>query len=85
MVGNLVVWERNQVLQVPIGALFRSDGQWAVFVAAGEVAELRKIEVGQMNRDNAQVLEGVNAGETVILYPNDTLENGGLIERRNAS
>ena len=85
VVGNLVVWERNQVLQVPIGALFRSDGQWAVFVAAGEVAELRKIEVGQMNRDNAQVLEGVNAGETVILYPNDTLENGGLIERRNAS
>ena len=85
VVGNLVVWEQGDVLQVPIGALFRSDGQWAVFVVVGDVVELRKIGIGQMNRDSAQVLNGLSADDEVVLYPNDTLENGGLVERRNAS
>lgn len=82
VLAKLVVWSQNNVLQVPIGALFRSNGAWAVFAIENGYASLRQISVGQMNNHRAQVLDGLTDGDRVVLYPNDLLEDGSLVEER---
>ncbi|MCG6858504.1 MAG: HlyD family efflux transporter periplasmic adaptor subunit [Salaquimonas sp.] len=82
---RLVVWSSDDVLSVPIGALFRTGGDWTVFVVENGVARQRTIEIGQMNADRAQVVSGLTEGDTVILYPSDLLEDGSPVETRNGS
>lgn len=82
VVVRLVIWAADKVLQVPIGALFRSQGQWAVFVIEDGVARLRNIGVNHMNDSHAEVTDGLLTDETVILYPNDVLDDGSAVKTR---
>jgi HlyD family secretion protein len=79
---RIVVWESDNVLMVPVGSLFRRGSQWAVFVADGDRARLRDVSLGERNGESGQILEGVRQGETVILYPPDTLSDGARIRIR---
>lgn len=80
--ANFVVWSKDNVLQVPIGALFRKDGKWAVFVRDESRATIRQVKLGNMNDQNAEILEGLEQGLEVVLFPNDLLEDGSLVELR---
>jgi HlyD family secretion protein len=82
VVVRLVVWSADSILQVPIGALFRSEGKWAVFVVQDEIARMKTIEVDHMNDSHAEITNGLLADETVILYPNDVLEDGSPVKSR---
>ena len=82
VLARLGIWDNPQALQVPIGALFRTGGQWSVFVVADGRAVLRTVEVGQMNPFAAEAVGGLEQGETVILYPNDQLQDGRTVEPR---
>lgn len=80
--AQIVVWEKQDVLQVPTGALFRQGDDWAVFVAEAQHAKLRTIELGQRNSLAAQVLRGLEAGEQVLLHPSDKVRDGVLLKPR---
>ena len=82
VVARLAVWQRDDVLKVPIAALFRSEGAWSVFTVDGERAGLRRIAIGRMDGSHAQILEGLQADDIVILYPSDMVEDGSLVEER---
>ncbi|NRG17524.1 efflux RND transporter periplasmic adaptor subunit [Rhizobiales bacterium] len=82
--ARLTIWSGENVLQVPIGAIFRANGNWSVFAVADGKADLRRIRLGHMNASNAEVLEGLSDGDSVILYPNDLLSDGSLVEDREA-
>lgn len=80
---RIVTWERDAVVKAPVGALFRRSEDWAVFVDDGGRARLRTLEIGRRNSEEAQVLKGLGAGDRVVLYPPDTLEDGARITPRN--
>lgn len=80
--ARFVVWEESDVLQIPANALFRHDGGWAVFVADDGRAKLRPLQIGQRNGLQVQVLAGLQAGESVILHPDDKLADGTRIKPR---
>ncbi len=81
--ARLIVWQDEKALQVPIGALFRSAGSWSVFAVNDEdTVELRAVTIGKMNDTHAQINNGLADGVEVVLYPNDQLEHGSLVERR---
>jgi len=82
--ARLIVWQDEKALQVPIGALFRSAGSWSVFSVSEDTVELRAVTIGQMNDTHAQIVDGIADGVEVVLYPNDQLEHGSLVERRVA-
>ncbi|MEP1207671.1 MAG: HlyD family efflux transporter periplasmic adaptor subunit [Rhizobiaceae bacterium] len=82
IMANLVIWEGEDIVQIPIGALFRSDGGWAVFGVEDQRAVLRPLDIGNINDEAAQVLSGLKVGDEVVLYPNDSLQDGGLISPR---
>jgi len=80
--ASFVVWEGSDVLQVPASALFRHNNGWAVFVAEAGRARLRPIQVGQRSGLQAQVLDGLKAGDKVIVHPDDKVTDGVRIKVR---
>ena len=78
----IVVWRSADVLKIPVGTLFREAGQWAVFTVEDGKAALRRIEIGRMNGREAEVLSGLESGETLIQHPSDRIADGVLVTAR---
>ncbi len=74
--ARIVVWEAQDVLKVPAGALFRQGEQWAAFVVIEGRARLRFVKAGRSSGTETQVLDGLKEGEEVILYPGSRVEDG---------
>ncbi|CCE97246.1 efflux RND transporter periplasmic adaptor subunit [Sinorhizobium fredii] len=77
-----VILFEGEVLRLPLGALFRQDDEWAVFVAADGRARLRSVAVGQRNSLSVEIREGLRPGQRVILYPSDRIKDGVTIVER---
>ena len=80
---RIVIWEKDDVLQVPTGCLFRSGDDWAVFVVDDkEKARRTVIELGRRNALAAEVVSGLNENDRVILHPSVSIVDGvGVAER----
>jgi HlyD family secretion protein len=70
------LWSADDRLLVPIGALFRDQGQWSVFRVEAGHAQLRRVRIGQRNGLQGEVLDGLIAGDQVVLYPSDFIGDG---------
>lgn len=82
VIARIVVWQEDDVVQVPLGALFREDGEWAVFVVEDGIAQVRVVELGERTMRSAQVLSGLEPGETVILHASDRIAPGAAVAPR---
>jgi HlyD family secretion protein len=80
---HITIWQSENALQIPLSALFRWEGNWAVFKVEGGLAKLTKIIAGQINSSDVQVLGGLSAGETVVVHPSDLITDGVRIEIRH--
>ena len=80
---RIVEWRADDVLQIPLSAMFRDGEDWAVFVATNGVAEFRNVIAGQRNGQMVEILSGLQQGERVITHPSDDIADGtALMERR---
>ena len=79
---KIVLWENDNVIKLPLTALFRDGADWAVFVADDGVAERRVVKVGKRNGLDAEIVEGLAEGEQVILHPGDRIADGVNVENR---
>jgi HlyD family secretion protein len=70
------VWAADSVLTVPVPALFRDGDRWAVYVADGGRARLRRVTIGHLGEDAAEVRHGLSAGDRVVVYPGDQVRDG---------
>jgi HlyD family secretion protein len=80
---RIITWSAPDVLRVPVSALFRSEGGWAVFAIdpAGK-ARLTRLRIGHLNDEFAEVIDGLHAGSRVVLHPGDALESGRSVRAR---
>ena len=78
--ARMVVWESPNVLKIPSGALFREAGEWSVFVVDGNRAKLQRVALGHRNDLEAEITEGLNEGESVVIYPSDRVQHGVRLE-----
>lgn len=78
--ARIVTWEADHALKAPAGALFRRGQNWAAFVLTGGRAELRRVSVGRTSGVETQILDGLKAGEEVILYPGDRVHGGQRVK-----
>jgi HlyD family secretion protein len=81
--ARIIVWEADDVLIVPTSALFRDKEQWAVFKVVDGVARLQAVEIGERNGLQAQLLDGLQRGDTVVVHPGDQVQDGVRVERRD--
>jgi len=63
-------------VKAPISALFRQGERWCAFVVEQGKARRRTVTVGHRNREEAEILDGLGTGETVVLHPSSQLDDG---------
>jgi HlyD family secretion protein len=73
---RIVVFERADAVIAPVAALFRDGDAWAVYVAANDRAQLRRVKVGGRTPSDAWIEDGLAPGERVIAYPSDSVSDG---------
>lgn len=74
--AHIVVWAADAVRKVPASALFRCGENWCAFVVEDGRARKRVVKVGHRNAQEAEVLDGLAAGETVIRHPANQIDDG---------
>jgi HlyD family secretion protein len=80
----IVVWEAASAVQVPVSALFRYAGEWAVYVVEDGVARRTRLDIGRENGQTAEVLSGVEPGTSIILYPGEQIDDGVRVVPRGS-
>lgn len=76
-----IVWRGDDVLSLPSSALFRHGDGWAAYVVEDGVARLRSVEIGRRSGLRAEIRSGLTAGETVIVHPDASIEDGTAVEQ----
>ncbi len=77
--AHIVVWAADNVTKVPASALFRCGEAWCAFAVENGRAKKRTLKIGHSNAQEAEVLEGLKPGETVIRHPANQIEEGARV------
>jgi len=80
--AKIVVWKGDNVLKVPMGALFRDGNRWVTYVIVDNSAQRVPLEVGHLTDTDAEILGGLDDGAQVILHPSDRISSGTPIKPR---
>jgi len=80
--ARIVTWQSDQALKVPSSALFSCKDGWCLFTVEDGRARRRSIDVGHRNPLEAEVLKGLQAGQVVIRYPGNQLQEGARVRVR---
>lgn len=80
---RLIIWEADDLLQVPQAALFRAGDAWAAFVRDGDRARHQRVEIGRQAAGYAEVLTGLDVGTQVVLFPPSMMIDGAAIVSRD--
>lgn len=71
--------EKDQVLKAPLGALFKIENKWALYVIKENRTHLRFIEISDKNETEAVVSSGLEEGEEVVLFPSDLISDQTVV------
>ena len=80
---RIVIWQADDVVQVPTSALFRHRDDWAVYVMTpDDRVRLTPVTIGHRNAQMAEAISGVSPGDRVVAHPPDTLSDGARARAR---
>ena len=82
VIVHVKIWDAENALTLPVGALFRKGDDWAVFAVKDGRARTTLLRIGRRNNRVAEVLSGLSAGDQVVLHPSDRIEDGIAIAAR---
>ncbi len=80
--ASFILWEDDNILQVPSSALFRYENGWAVFAFNAGKAQLKKVEIGNRNGLSAEIVSGLSEGDMVITHPDSSIADGVKVKTR---
>ena len=73
---SIVTWQGLDVLTIPTSALFQRSSGWNTFVVKDGEVVLQSLFIGYRGREYTQVIDGVNEGDTVVIFPSDLINEG---------
>jgi len=79
--AHIVVWAADQVNKIPASALFRCADAWCAFVVEDGRAKRRSVKIGHRNAQEAEVMEGLAPGDTVIRHPANQIQEGTRVKQ----
>jgi HlyD family secretion protein len=82
VIVHISLWRAEDALTVPVAALFRGAGGWAVFAVRDGRARTTIVEIGRRNNRTAEVLGGLSAGDRLVLHPSDRITDGVAVTAR---
>lgn len=72
---NIIHDTRENTLLVPVEAVLAEDARTSVFVLDGEQVKRRDVQVGYRNNGSVEILDGVTAGEYVVVTGQSSLRD----------
>ena len=81
--ARIIVWSKDNVLKVPTSSLFRHGTEWAVYKVVNDTAVLQRVDIGQRNGLEAEVLKGLTEAERIVVYPSDAIRDGTKLTERS--
>jgi HlyD family secretion protein len=82
VIARVSVWRAEDIVRIPLGALFRQGENWATYVVTEGRATLRLLGIGERNLREAQIVSGLSPGEKIVLHPSDRLFDGARVTAR---
>jgi HlyD family secretion protein len=79
--ARVAVWQADDVLLAPAGALFREGNQWMTFVYQNGRAIARAVTAGHSDGQFTEILGGLHPGEELLLHPPDNVKDGTAVTR----
>lgn len=79
------VWRGDDVIRVPLAALYRRGEDWSVFKVVDGRAVETPVSIDHRNAHFAEALSGLEPGDVVILHPSDQVEDGVKVEARETT
>ncbi|TKB17087.1 MAG: HlyD family efflux transporter periplasmic adaptor subunit [Mesorhizobium sp.] len=83
VIVHVTSWRDDNVLTVPVAALFRKGDDWAVYLAKNGRARTTVVKIGHRNSRVAEVESGLSEGDEVVLHPSDRVGDGIAVRERN--
>ena len=83
--GRVYLRQLPSAILAPLGALIRDNGDWALYRIEQERAHLQAVRVGVLTDRDAEILSGVNPGDSVVVYPSDLVHDGLRVQPRVAA
>ena len=80
--ARIVIAEKPDALQVPVGALFRRGDQWCVFLVGDGRIAAKTVQLGLRGAREAEVIAGLAERDEVVLYPGNNLGEGDRVVSR---
>jgi HlyD family secretion protein len=80
--ARIVVYAKDNAVKVPASALFRRGSEWAVYLVKNGRAQLRVVRVGHRSSSEVEILDGLQPGEPVVVYPSDAVGDGIRVTTR---
>jgi HlyD family secretion protein len=74
--GRVFLRQSPRALIVPLGALQRHAGGWALYRVVGGRGRLTPVSIGAITDRSAEALSGVAEGDQVIIFPSDQVKDG---------
>lgn len=82
VIVHVTAWNAEEVVTAPVAALFRKENSWAVYAVRDGRARMTLVEIGRRNNRVAEVRNGLEAGDRVVLHPSDRVEDGTAVAAR---
>jgi HlyD family secretion protein len=79
---HVTVWNSDNAVMVPVGALFRKADSWAVFLVKEGRARIALVQIGHRNDRVAEVISGLSVGDQLVLHPSDRIGDGVRVAKR---
>lgn len=80
---KIVVDSKDNTILIPKDSIFDMEGKHFVFVNTDNKAELREVKKGLESQRQVEVISGLKKGETVILSPDEKIEEGINIDTKD--
>jgi HlyD family secretion protein len=80
--ARVTVDEVADALRLPLGALFRNGRQWSVYRVVEGRAVMTAVDVGIADAAYRAATGGVNAGDSVIVFPGSAIADGVRVKAR---
>lgn len=77
---NITTASQEVAVVVPFEAVVEKDKQTQVFVVEDGVAKLKPVKTGISDELRVQIVEGVKAGDQVVINPEDDLTDGTVVK-----
>lgn len=80
--ASIVVADLAEATVVPAGSVLRQGAEWSCWVAADGRATRRVVRVGERQPPEVEVVDGLRAGEEVVVYPPERVKEGARLRTR---